>query len=76
MIITQKQKNGEKQGRPGLIHHVSGRKVDVAGGADIQICTNSTQKMSFLPVKTSSFDHANIWTLEMQLSAWMDDPVH
>ena len=31
----------EKRGRPGLIHHVSGRgggHVDVAGGADIQIC--------------------------------------
>ena len=36
---TQKQKNSEKQGRPGLIHHVSGCKVDIGGGANIQICT-------------------------------------
>ena len=34
---TQEQKTGEKQRRPGNIHHVSGCKVDVGGGADIQI---------------------------------------
>ena len=28
---TQEQKTGEKQGRPGSIHHVSGREVDVGG---------------------------------------------
>ena len=35
---TQKQ-NSEKQGRPGLIHHVSRCKVDIGKGANIQICT-------------------------------------
>ena len=34
-------KTGEKQGRPGSIHHVSRREVDVGGGGgrdDILIC--------------------------------------
>ena len=35
---TRKRKTSEKRGRPGSIHHVSGRKVDVGGGGtDIQI---------------------------------------
>ena len=37
-----------------------GREVDVEGGADIQICNESTPKASFLPVKASSFDHDNV----------------
>ena len=28
---TWEQKTGEKRGRPGSIHHVSGREVDVGG---------------------------------------------
>ena len=32
------------------------------GGADIQICTHWNLKASFLPVKTSSFVHANVWS--------------
>ena len=35
---TWEWKTSEKWGRPGSIHHVSGRKVDVGGlGTDIQI---------------------------------------
>ena len=49
----------EKRGRPGSIHHVSGREVDVGGGADIHILN---LKVSFLPVKTSSFHHAKVWS--------------
>ena len=32
---TREQKNGEKQGRPGSIHHMSGREVDVGGEGPI-----------------------------------------
>ena len=37
---TRGGRHSEKQGRPGLVHHVSGRmcEVDIGGGADIQIC--------------------------------------
>ena len=50
-------------GRPGSIHHVSGREVDVGGGgADIQIYTKINLKASFLPVKVSSFNHAKVWS--------------
>ena len=38
---SREQKTGEKQGRPGSIHHVSGREVDVGGEGPIfkSICT-------------------------------------
>ena len=45
-------KNG---GRPGLIHHVSGRKMDVGGEGQI---FQTKPKTSFLLVKMNSFDHA------------------
>ena len=32
---TQERKTGEKRGRPGSIHHVSGREVDVGGEGPI-----------------------------------------
>ena len=44
-------KNGE-----GLVSIIT----SVGGGADIQICNKWTPKVSFLAVKVSSFDHANI----------------
>ena len=48
---------------------MSGCEVDVGGGgADIQICVVLNLKASFLPVKTSSFDHAKVWTLILQYS--------
>ena len=31
---TRERKTSEKRGRPGSIHHVSGRKVDIGGGRD------------------------------------------
>ena len=54
---TQKQKNGEKldRGRLELIHHMSGCEVDVGGQY-----VRTKLKCDFLPVKTSSFDHANV----------------
>ena len=33
-------------------------------------------KEIFLLVKTSSFDHTNIWSLKMRYGVRMDDPVH
>ena len=56
----------KKRGRPGLIHHMSGHGVDVGGGADIQICNEQTPKASFLPVKGSSFYHANVLSPELR----------
>ena len=40
-INTREWKTGEKQGRPGSIHHVSGREVDVGGEGPIfkYVCT-------------------------------------
>ena len=35
---------------------MSGREVDVGGGQYTNL------KVSFLPVKTSSFNHANVWS--------------
>ena len=32
-------------------------------------------KASFLPVKTSSFNHANIWNPKLWQKAWTNDPV-
>ena len=58
---TQKQKSSEKRGRPGLIHHTSGRKVDVRGRGR---CSNMYELSS--PVKMSSFNYANIWSPELQ----------
>ena len=61
---TQERKTGEKWGRLGSIHHVSGRKVDIGGeGADIHVLN---LRASFLPVKTSSFHHAKVWSPKTQ----------
>ena len=38
---TQEQKIGEKRGRPGSIHHVSGRKVDVGREGHVKIFLRS-----------------------------------
>jgi len=43
----------QKTGKAWENYHVSGRKVDVGGGGDIQICTHWNLKASFLPVKMS-----------------------
>ena len=44
---TREHKTGEKRGRPGSIHHVSGCEVDVGGGADIQ-CIRTKLESEFL----------------------------
>ena len=59
---TQEWKTGEKQGRPGSIHHVSGRKVDVGGRGQYSNIYILSLRASFLPVKTSSFHHAKVWS--------------
>ena len=55
---------------------MNGWKVDVGGGggADIQIhvCVVLNLKASFLPVKTSSFDHAKVWTPILQYSTCLN----
>ena len=50
-----------KRGRPGSIHNVSGREVDI-GDRDQYISMSSVLnlKASFLPLKTSSFDHTKV----------------
>ena len=56
----------KKRGRPGSIHHMSGREVDVGMEGPIFIVLKL--KASFLLVKTStcSFDHANIWSPKLR----------
>ena len=59
---TWNQEIGEKlkQGRPGSIHHVSRREVDVEGeGSNIKKIYILNLKASFLPVKTN---HAKVWS--------------
>ena len=58
---TQERKTGEKRGRPGRIHHVSGSEVDIGGGGRDRYSNMYilNLKASFLPVKTT---HANIWS--------------
>ena len=42
---------------------MSGHEVDIEGeGANIYIVNLKT---SFLPVKTSSYDHAKVWSLKL-----------
>ena len=55
-------KTGEKRGRPGSIHHVSGLKVDVGGGGIFKYICTKNLKVSFLPLKTNSFHHAKVWS--------------
>ena len=53
-----------RRGKPGSIYHVSGCEVDIEGeGANICIVNLKT---NFLPVKTSSYDHAKVWSLKLQ----------
>ena len=64
---TREWKTGEKRGRPGSIHHVSGRKVDIGGEGLIFINIYVLNlKASFLPVKMSSFHHAKVRSLKTQ----------
>ena len=53
---------GEKPGRPGSIHHVSGREVDVGVMARYSNINVLNLKVSSLAVKTSSFHHAKVWS--------------
>jgi len=46
--------------------HLSREISGHSGGADIQICNELTPKVSFLRVKASSFDHANVLSPELQ----------
>ena len=45
---TREWKTGEKQGRPGNIHHMSGRKVDVGGEGPILKCAHTKLESKFL----------------------------
>ena len=61
---TREWKTNKKVGWPGSIHHVSGCEVNVGGGWAVKlkyVCVLNL-KVSFLVVKTSSFDHTNVWS--------------
>ena len=59
----------EKRGRPESIHHVSARVLEVVGKGRYSILN---LKASFLPVKTSSFHHAKVWSPKMwYIAQWM-----
>ena len=62
---TRGQKTSKKRGRPGSIHHVSGREVDVGGERPIFKCIRTkpeSELYTYLPVKMSSFYHAKVWS--------------
>ena len=50
---TWEQKTGEKRGRPGSIHHMSGREVDVGGEGLIfkYTCICSKLESEFLTIQ-------------------------
>ena len=47
--------------------------MDVEGLTIKRVCTKL--ESDFLLVMTSIFDHANVWSLELQQDTEMDDPV-
>ena len=58
-----------KNGRPGSIHHVNDVRcqVDVGGvGPIFKYMYALNLKVSFLPVKTGSFDHAKVWSPKLR----------
>ena len=57
-------RSGRPAKRPGSINHVSGREVDirVRGQCFVWSMYILNLKVSFLPVKTSSFDHVKVWS--------------
>ena len=75
---TRKRKSNKKQGRPELIHHMSGHEVDVGGRGWYSNMYVLNLKVSFLLVKMSSFDHesrtavdcSNGWSSALFL--WLD----
>jgi len=56
-----KWKSGKQQGKPGLIHHVSGTK-----GARLFKYVHTSLTASLPTVKMNSFNHANISSPELQ----------
>ena len=52
-IIHGSGRPAKKRGRPGSIHHVSGREVDVGGRGRYSNINVLNLKVSFLQVKTS-----------------------
>ena len=55
---------------------MSGCEVDVGRRGRYSNMYVLNLKVSFLPVKTSSFDHTNVWSPKLQWNARTDDPVH
>ena len=49
--ITRERKTSEKQGRPGSIRHVSGRKVDIGGKGPIFKYIRTKPESKFLTSK-------------------------
>ena len=56
-------KNGE--GLYRSIHHMSGREVDIGGEGRYSNMYVLNLKVSFLLVKTSSFNHTNVWSTKL-----------
>ena len=63
---TREQKTSEKWGRPRSIHHVSGCEVDVGRRGRYSNMYILNLKASFLLVKMSSFDHAEVWSPKLR----------
>ena len=62
---TRERKTSKKQGRPGSIHHMSGREVDVGGGGGGGGGQGGYSNMYVLNLK-ASFDHGNIWSPKLR----------
>ena len=76
---TLERKDGEKLGRPGLIHHTNDVRWTWGGhreeGPIIKYVRTKIEKQVSYLLKTSNFDHTKVRSPELQLNAWTDDPV-
>ena len=60
--------HGSKElgGRLESIHHMSGREGDVGGRGQYSNMYILNLKASFLPIKTTSFDHTKLWSPKLR----------
>ena len=60
-IIHESGRPAKTWGRPGSIHHVSGREVDVGGEEPIFKYIRTKLESEFLTAQDEYFHHAKVW---------------
>ena len=72
---TQEQKTGEKRERPGSIHHVSGREVDIGGeGPIFKYIRTKLVSYTYRSRRVVSVMLYKVWSLKMRYSTRTDGP--